>query len=613
MTCAISAIVTLPHIDGKENKLLRQSLKSLLIVWKYAKLPVSFKIAQSILTAILTPISIYFTQTLIDSIEAYAHNTMSIWTVMGRLGLLILSVLFLASTGFFDSLLHISLQRSINQNLSLVIVQKFMRLEYCCFEDKNIADTINRMGGSPHNKMLDIFSNTLNTITLLITIFGTALVFAQVSIWFSLLFLAMLIPMLWLDFKAIDMMNTLFNSQSEQERKLGYLSGLLNSKNSLFELKIFGAIDYILTRWREINKKVLHERVKTTIYSQKYFAISTLLIILWSGCVVAFLIWNIYYSAISIGIFIALIGSVGTILGLSEALSRSFSALSQQHLEIKHYNTFLSLPEIDNAHGETDIVESGKLHIVFEDIHFTYPNTDKEILRGLSLEILPHQRVSLVGENGAGKSTIIKLLCKLYKPNSGRIMINGIDIYELSTEKLNKAYSIVFQDYVAYSLTLRENIAFGNIARLHDSAAIENALQQGLASELLAALPNGIDTNLGKLEKDGVDLSGGQWQRIAISRACLSDSALVILDEPTAALDPVVENEMYEAFSSVLKTKGCIMISHRLSSVKLSDTIHVIHDGVIVEKGTHKELMAKNGLYKEMFSAQSSWYLKDEE
>lgn len=582
-----------------------QSLKSILIVWKYAKSPASLKIVQSILTAILTPMSIFFTQSLIDSIEPYVHGETSIWPIVGLLGLVILSVLFLASTGFFDNLLNISLQRNINKNLTSVIVQKFMRLEYCCFEDKDIADTIKRMGESPQDKILGIFLTTINTLTLLITIIGTAVVFAQVSVWFSILFLLMLIPMLWLDFKAMNMMNTMFNSQSEQERRLGYFSDLLNTKASLFELKIFGAIDYILARWKGLNNKVLDERIKTTIRSQKYFAISTLLVILWSGFVVAYLIWQIYHNAISIGVFIALIGSAGTILNLSETLSRSFSLLSQQYLEIKHYYTFLSLPEIEDSNYKTDISEP---HIVFENVHFTYPNTDKEILRGLSLEILPHQRVSLVGENGAGKSTVIKLLCKLYKPDRGKITINGIDINKLSAEKLKKAYSVVFQDYASYSLTLRENIAFGDITQINDSIAIKRAMQNGLASELLTALSNNLDKNLGKLEEDGIDLSGGQWQRVAISRACLSDSAFIILDEPTAALDPVAENEMYEAFSAVLKNKGCIMISHRLASAKLADTIFVIHAGVVAEKGTHEELLSQNGLYSKMFTAQSSWY-----
>jgi ABC-type multidrug transport system fused ATPase/permease subunit len=589
----------------EERTLLKQALSSIKIVLVNAKIPASIKILQCLLAAALTPLSIFFTQNLIDSIESYANGAVDVWHVVLYMSLLLVSLLFVASNGFFDSIINISMRRNINKNLTSIVVEKFKKMDYPCFEDKEISDTINRMGGAPQEKILNIFLTTIGTITLLITIFGTAIIFIQVSIWFSLAFIVILLPMLWLDFKAMDMMNTMFNSQSEQERRLGYLSGLLNGKASLFELKIFSAIDYIMSKWQKANKKVLDERVKTTIRSQKYFAVSTLLIILWAGFVVFSLIWSIYHSAISIGVFVALIGSAGTILGLSESLSRNFSSLSQQYLEIKHYHTFLSLPEIDEKGISHNIVEP---YIVFENVHFTYPKTDKPILKGVSFEICPNQRIALVGENGAGKSTIIKLLCKLYKPDSGKITINGVDLNDISSSQLKEIYSVVFQDFSNYSLTLRENIAFGDIEKLNDDKSIFNAIKKGLSTDILNEMPNSIDTNLGKLEDDGIDLSEGQWQRVAISRACISDSAFVILDEPTASLDPVAESEMYRAFSEVLKNKGCIMISHRLASAKLADNIIVIHNGAVVEQGAHSTLMSKKGLYQSMFTAQSAWY-----
>ena len=272
---------------------------------------------------------------------------------------------------------------------------------------------------------------------------------------------------------------------------------------------------------------------------------------------------------------------------------------------MEHYYNFLSLPVVNATESKIDLSNP---HIVFDNVYFTYPHTNNEILKGISMEFYPNQHISLVGENGAGKSTIIKLLCKLYKPDSGKITINGIDINDLSVADLKRAYSVVFQDYAMYSLSLRENIAFGDINQIENDDVIIAALQQGLSSDVLKELRGNLDANLGKIEEDGVDLSRGQWQRIAISRACLSNSAFVILDEPTASLDPIAETEMYQAFSSLLSQKGSLMISHRLASAKLADIIYVINDGTIKEKGTHKELIAQKGLYESMFNAQSSWY-----
>lgn len=585
--------------------MLKQALSSIKIVFINAKNPAGIKIFQCVLAAFLTPLSIYFTQNLIDSIELYVNGAIDISRVVLFISLLLVSFLFAASNGFFDSILSISMRRSINKNLTSIVVDKFKKMDYPCFEDKEISDTINRMGGAPQEKILNIFFITLGSITLLITILGTSIIFMQASIWFSLAFILILILILWLDFKAMDMMNTMFNSQSEKERRLGYLSELLNQKTSLFELNIFNAKDYIMLKWKKLNKMVLDERVKTTIRSQKYFGFSTLLIILWAGFVVFSLIQSIYASAVSIGVFVALIGSAGTILGLSDTLSKNFSGLSQQYLEIKHYHTFLALPEIDKKEITPKIIDP---RIVFDNVHFTYPKTNKPVLKGVSFEITPNQRVALVGENGAGKSTIIKLLCKLYKPDSGKITINGVNLADIPSSQLKQIYSVVFQDYSSYFLTLRENIAFGDIEKLYDDKVVLNAINKGLAADILNEMQNGIDTNLGKLEDDGVDLSGGQWQRVAISRACISESAFVILDEPTASLDPIAENEMYSSFSEVLKNKGCIMISHRLASAKLADNIIVIHDGIIAEQGTHSQLMSMMGLYQSMFTAQSAWY-----
>ena len=268
----------------------------------------------------------------------------------------------------------------------------------------------------------------------------------------------------------------------------------------------------------------------------------------------------------------------------------------------------MNLPEVSPAQ-RADIDLSNPV-IRFEDVSFTYPKTDKKILDGVSFSVQPGEHAALVGENGSGKSTIVKLLFGLYRPDQGKITFNGTDIRSLSPEQRHRVLSAVFQDYARYTLTLRENVAFGDIQKLHDDNALKEALRAGMAED---SVFESLDQNLGKLEEDGVDLSGGQWQRVAMARAMASGSACLVLDEPTAALDPMAESRMYQNFASAMKGRGCVMISHRLASAKMCDKILVLDKGKIAEEGSHHQLMERGGLYAQMFQAQSAWYQNTEE
>jgi len=628
--------------------MFRQSFKSISIVFRYAPGLTVLKLIQIGFSAALAPLSIYFTQRIVDTVSGIIArgddwNDLILWV-----GLLLFSLLFYSAigAGFFNGILYVSIRRKLNIGMTPDVVEKFKRLDYACFEDKDVRDTLERMSSDPQDKVFQLFLTILGVLECMIGVVGAALIFAQAGWLFVVGFAALLVPMIWLDFKAADMMNTMFNNQSGDERMMHYLGGLLSSKSSLFELKIFRATDYIVGKWRGISKDVLNARIKTTIRSQKFFLISTILFKCWSFFIVLGLISAIVNGGITIGLFTALITSTWAILNNADTLSHAVQNMRQRHLLMEHYFKFLSLPEIsDGCEPLTDTPP----HIVFENVAFAYPKTDTfaylktdaiaypktdaRILKGISFEVKEGERVALVGENGAGKSTIIKLLCRLYKPDSGRILINGADIQTVDAAALRRVFSVVFQDFCKYTLTLRENIAFGDLTKLNDDAALHDALKMGNASNIMRGdgitniesiggggmasnisdsvddidMPD-LDTPLGKLDENGVDISGGQWQRIAIARACLPASAFVILDEPTASLDPVAESNMYDSFAEVLKNRGCIMISHRLASARLADKIVVLSDGIVTESGGHDELMSAGGLYARMYKSQSSWY-----
>lgn len=588
--------------------MIKKSLRSVAVVFKYAPGLTLLKLVQIALSAVLAPLSIYFTQRMIDSIvrtvSGGAQNlAINLDSILLWGGLLLFSMFFSSvGGGFFNGILYIAIRRRLNIMMTPVFLEKFRRLDYPCFEDREVLDTLERMSSEPQNQMFQLFLTIIGVFQCAIEFIGAAVIFSQAGWWFVPGFAGLLVPMIILDFKAADMMNAMFNNQSEDERKMHYLGGLLANKAPLYELKVFRATDYILEKWRGISKDVLDTRVKTTMHAQKYFLLSTALFKLWSFFVVLSLVYSVIGGNITIGIFTALIASTGAVLDNADTLSHVMQNLRKRHLLMEHYYKFLALPEAPEG-GER--LTGREAHIIFDDVHFAYPGTDSEVLRGVSFEVKPGERVALVGENGAGKSTIIKLLCRLYRPDSGRIQVNGHDLCALDATELHRIFSVVFQDYCRYSLTLRENVALGDIGKIDDDDALYSALKMGMAGEIAP-----LDTPLGKLEEDGIDLSGGQWQRIAVARACLPDSAFIILDEPTASLDPVAESEMYHSFAEVLKNRGCIMISHRLASAKMADKIVVLADGAVCESGRHGDLMAADGLYAKMFRSQSAWYVR---
>ena len=500
------------------------------------------------------------------------------------------------------------MKRKLDGQFTQHIIDKYRKIDFACFDETNIQDTLSRMGNSPQDLILNTFLDFMSAVSTFISIAGILLIFSQVF-WFLPIIFVLIIPlMIWFDYKAMSIMNDMFNNQTEDERWLSYYEGLLSDKNSLLELKAFSATNYIMNLWKVKNKKVLTERLKTTLRAQKYSFVSGMLILVWIGILLYTIVQGVSLSTVSLGLFVSLVGSAESLLGYSEQLSYTFSNLARHYLQVQHYNVFIQLPEAQQCVKETPLPKS-IYEIEFDNVHFHYPGIENEVLKGITFKISSNEKLSIVGENGSGKSTIIKLLCRLYKPDSGWIKINGIDINNLSESQLHTMLCVVFQDYCCYNLSLRENVALSNIERIADDAGIRQALIKA-KSDMIS---NNLDIPLGKIEDEGIDISGGQWQRVAIARALFSNSEFVILDEPTASLDPVAESEMYQTFANILHNRGCIMISHRLASAKMADTIIVIKDGIVAEKGKHADLMQINGLYAQMWRSQSGWYTGESE
>ncbi|MFD2147503.1 ABC transporter ATP-binding protein [Mucilaginibacter antarcticus] len=322
-----------------------------------------------------------------------------------------------------------------------------------------------------------------------------------------------------------------------------------------------------------------------------------------------FIIYRAIEGRVTIGDLAFLAGSFRQLRSLLEGILTRFTAVSQGAIYLRDFFEFFEIqPKITQAAKALPFPESLKQGFVFENVGFRYLNSDRWANRHLSFTLLPGEKLALVGENGAGKTTLVKLLSRLYDPTEGRILLEGIDLrqYDLADLRLN--VGIIFQDYLRYQMTVAQNIAVGNISKISDRELIERSAQQSLADKLTEKLPGGYDQQLGKRFADGVELSGGEWQKIALARAYMRDAQLLILDEPTSALDARAEYEVFQRFAELTKGKSAILISHRFSTVRMADRILVLEKGELKEIGSHEELLSNGGIYAELFELQAQGY-----
>lgn len=590
--------------------MLKRIILSIKIMNKSAKWFCAIKVLFMLVSALSVPFSVYVTEKMITSITNIGQPSFSLFVTIKWIVIFALINYWMILQVHANHLVQTKTIIRLKETLLPVIAKKVCNIQYSHFEDPAVKDIFYRLQDSPHDLVLSIFDTTLIFLRDTISILGIAYLFTRISWRFFIIFLIILVPVLWCDYRSTIIIQRMHREQSYAERELAYYDDLLSNKYALHELKIMNSIKYIQKVWNNKAQIVLGEHIKTTTKSQLLMLSSTLLLLVFSALVMGLLLKDVIARLISIGVFISLVNSIQSIYSISFSLSDSITSLSRKSYQIEYIEKLLSMTE---AVVGTQKISTEKCTISFDHVNFTYPNTEKRILKDVTFTISPNEKVCIVGRNGAGKSTIIKLLCGLYTPDSGSIRVNGININDVAPDSVKKIRSVVFQDYFKYFSTIRENVSYGNIDQKFNDSEIKMALSCAQFTDSLLSLPNSLETHLGDLEDDGVDLSGGQWQRIAIARACFLKSSFIAFDEPTASLDPVAESLMYHTFAEVLKDYGYILISHRLASAKLADRIIVMDDGQIVEDGKHEELMKQQGLYCKMFSEQSAWYVNTEE
>ena len=588
-------------MENKHTHVIQNSIFALKTVFCYAPAIAAAYAFLALTSSVFTVVQILFLERLVNHVTAYISALSELRSVLLWGTLYIISLIGSQAYSFTLGKLGKYLNRKLTRSLSPAIINKFSRIDYHYFENAEFKDVMSRMTDNPQQTIYDTFFSVINCISQTAKLVGMLGVFFRASLWIGLGAAFIGIPMSILNVQATVKQQRLLRETTSDQRMGEYLQNLFSDKHSAYEIKIFHAKDHILDIWHEVMKRIFVRYVRITKILLRAQSIVSLLKIAYTAFSVITLVSGFISGSIELGVVVSILYSIGNLFSILTAAAFCISDLGARTYEIGYYKEFMDFEE--RTQGRENLPYDHD--ITFENVSFKYPGTERDILRNLNFEIKSGEKVALVGVNGAGKSTIIKLLCGLYTPDSGRIIVGGKDISELSQEAIRQVMSVVFQDFGSYQLTLRENVAFGDLSKLNCDESLREALAFAGAEKIAE---NGLDMNLGRLEEDGIDVSRGQWQRIAISRAFLSNADFIILDEPTASLDPIAESKLYESFSSVLQKRGCILISHRLASARLAERIIVIEGGEVIETGSHDELMQSKGLYSVMYEEQSEWY-----
>lgn len=582
---------------------MKTQMKEILsIIWKYSRLWGCMKLLNSVLTAIIVPVNTVLLQRIVNDILILLQENHFHFILNTHLVIFIAGVFSEVLLTGLDRYVEIRFDMQITDRLEKEIVRKYRKLDYSCYEDPQTYDSISRISQNPGEKIRMIFWKLCEMVRIIILLIGYLLIFQQASPLLVGIFLLFLSPMLYENYKAGCLWYDLYSRQTADERKIAYYERLLTGKTSLAELKIYQATDYIEKLWKKQSSKLRKGKEETLIRVEKTLLRKSTFAALWYLCSGGFLLYGVITGRISVSMFLVLFQTILNIVDTVNGLLETFGNFFREIQEMSYLHSFFALKNIPERKG---CIDRPVRRIRFEHVCFSYPNAGTETLHDISFELDLSKSTAIVGENGSGKTTIIKLLCGLYQPTSGRILFDEYDIRNLNNGEIGKAIKVVFQDFFQYELTIRENIGFGNLARISHDLELQEVLDAVHLEELKKL---GLDTSLGKLEHEGIDLSRGQWQRLAVGRIFLNDTGYAVLDEPTASVDPVSEYNMYQLFYLLLRSRGSLMISHRLASAKMADHILVLKNGTIAEQGNHTELMKNQELYHELFCRQAEWY-----
>ncbi len=556
------------------------------------------------------PVSIlYVGKLIIDEVvklsKTHSPDHTFLWELIAaEFALAIISDALSRATSLVDSLLG----DLFSNYTSVRIMEHAATLDLDQFEDSDFYDKLERARQQTIGRTI-LLSQVFAQVQDLITMGFLAVGLMAFNPWLILLLLIAIVPAFLGESYFNDRSYALTRGQTPERRELDYMRYIGASDETAKEVKLFNLSGFLIDRFKTLSNKFYDDNKKLSIKRASWGTLFALIgsVGYYSAYIV--IIIQTIGGAITIGTLTFLAGSFRQLRSLLEGILSRFTSVSQGAVYLRDFFDFFEIqPNIITPKNPLPFPNPVQQGFVFENVGFKYHNTDNWANRHLSFTLHAGEKLALVGENGAGKTTLVKLLARLYEPTEGRILLDGIDLRDYDLFELRRNIGIIFQDYLRYQMSFSQNIAVGNIDELNNRALIEQSAEKSLASLLVKKLPNQYEQALGRRFNNGIELSGGEWQKVALARAYMKDAQLLILDEPTSALDARAEYEVFQRFAELTKGKTAVLISHRFSTVRMANRILVLDKGQLLEVGSHEELLAMNGRYAELFHLQAKGY-----
>ena len=599
-----------PSLVARFFGVFRYSREALGLVWTTDKRLTFILAALTILAGLIPGAIAYIGKLIVDAVVLAVETDSAAdrWTVVKWIAVEAVLVVLMAAIQKALMVSQSLLRALLGQRVNVMILEKAQTLELSHFEDSEFYDKMTRARREASSRPLSLVNRTFGLVQSGITLLTYGWLLIQFS-WLAVVGLVIAaLPAFFIETYFSGAAFRLFRWQVPETRKRNYLEWLLAREDYVKEVKLYGTGDLFLARYREIFEKLYAEDRALTLKRGWWgFLLGTLSSLAFYGAY-GWIGWSAAMGWITLG------GMTMYLMIFKQGQASIASSLTaigkmyEDNLYLSNLYEFLEEP-IDSNDGSAvtgPILGDG---VRFEEVSFTYPGQTTPAIDRINLHLQPGQKLALVGENGSGKTTLIKLLTRLYVPSEGRVLLDGRDLNEWQLDALRQRIGVIFQDFVRYQLKVGENIGVGDVEHIESEEQQQTAAQKGMAHPFIDSMEKGYDTQLGRWFKDGRELSGGQWQKIALSRAFMRKQAdILVLDEPTSAMDAEAEAKIFDHFRDVTENQMAILISHRFSTVRMADQIVVLADGKIIERGSHEQLMDRNGKYAHLFAIQAKGY-----